>query len=241
MSGSGQGTQIVVSTLEYTTLGQLITAFRTETDDTATPPLWSDTDITRYANDAVRDAVERGLLIEDDATADICQITVTANTAAYPLDPRILKIKRVTLASTNRMLPGIDQDSLDRGIRPVFMGHAPSWETCKGTRCYIETTSGIRIVGIPTDNDALNLSVYRLPLSDMVELTDEPEIRVERRYDLLDGMLSRAYLKHDSETYNPKLAADHEARFTQHFGAKIDASARKKQRTYRSNVTRINW
>ena len=220
-------------------LGSLRDNFRLLTDDTAAPPLWSDDEITRYANDTVRDAAERGFLIEDDQTPEICQIAVVANTANYPLDPRILKIRRATLGSTNRLLTVTDSDSLDRGWRGEIDGVTSGWENSKGyTSAFIETTSGIRLVGIPTANDTLNLSVYRLPLSDMVEMGDKPEIRIERRYDLLDGMLARGYLKHDSEAYDPKLAAEHEAKFTAHFGVKIDASVRKKQREPRSNVVR---
>ena len=54
-------------------------------------------------------------------------------------------------------------------------------------------------------------------------------------------MMARAYLKKDSQCYDPKLAAEHEARFTARFGAKIDANVRRKQRATRSHVTRINW
>jgi hypothetical protein len=246
MSGSGgYGTAAVVSTLEYTDLGQLINAFRQATDDNAVPPLWADDEITRYANDTVRDAVERGFLIEDDQTPEICQIAVVANTANYPLDPRILKITRARLDVRRRVLFSVDKASLDNGVASpyhhLYGGRfwGPSWDTAKGIVFgYIENTAGIRLVRIPTENDVLMLTVYRLPLSDMVELSDEPEIKLERRYDLLDGMLARGYLKHDSETYDAKLAAEHEAKFTQHFGVKIDASVRKKQREPRSNVVR---
>lgn len=225
-------------------LGSLLDNFRLLTDDTAAPVLWSDDEITRYANDTVRDAAERGFLIEDDQTPEICQIAVVANTANYPLDPRILKITRARLDVRRRVLYSVDKASLDNGLSLPYRNHwgrfwGQSWDTAKGIVFgYIESTEGVRLVRIPIESDVLRLTVYRLPLSDMVEMSDEPEIRIERRYDLLDGMLARGYLKRDSEIYDPKLAAEHEAKFTQHFGVKIDASVRKKQREPRSNVVR---
>ena len=215
-------------------LGELIESFRKLADDNASPPLWSDEEITRYVNEAERDAVERGFLIEDDETAEICEIAVEADTAIYNLDPRVLKITKAKLDLQHRLLDPTEKSVLDLRLMAT-------WESNPGTPfAYIDRQSSIRLVWVPIADDTLRLTVYRLPLADMDGPDDEPEIRAELHYQLLDGMLARGYLKNDSETYNPAKSAEHEARFTQHFGQKIDANVRRKQRSNRSNVVRMN-
>lgn len=232
-------------------LGDLIKAFRKLADDEPAPRLWGDTEVKRYANEAERDAVERGFLIEDDETAEIVKISVETGKETYALDSRILKITRARLETRRILLFAAGKQMLDnrafthRGDPedwPSDGWGSPNWDTATGIPyAYVESTGKIRLVGIPSVDDTLKLTVYRLPLQDMEETTDVPEIRAERHYELLDGMLARAYLKNDAETYNPKKAAEHEARFTAHFGSKIDANVRRKQRETRSHTTRINW
>lgn len=321
-------------------LGEIIQVFRQQADDNASPSLWSDDEITRFANEAERDAVERGFLIEDDGNASavvvtttqgvtgttaevqtitvdatagtftvtydsqttgalafnvsaaamqtaleglsnlvpgnvvvtlavgvytltfddalgnvstvtvddslltnpIVDIVVLAGKAVYTLDSRILKITSAHLDILNENLTATDRGTLDRTWRGDIDESGSGWNNAvSNPYMFIESKGKIRLVGIPTANDTLRLTVFRLPLADMDSPDDEPEIRVERHYELLDGMLARAYMKNDSETYNPDKSAEHEASFTRHFGAKIDANVLRKQRATRSHVTRINW
>lgn len=215
-------------------LEELIEEYRNLADDTASGGLWSDAEITRYANEAERDAVERGFLIEDDETAEICEIEVEAETAVYPLDSRILRINRAKLDLSSKLLYPTDKSVLDRRLMA-------SWPTNEGAPfCYIDRINTLLLVWIPIADDTLRLSVNRLPLEDMEATNDEPEIPANRHYELLYGMLARGYMKRDDETFNPIKAADYEAMFTRAFGEKIDANVRKKQRASRSNAVQMN-
>ena len=63
--------------------------------------------------------------------------------------------------------------------------------------------------------DTLLLSVDRMmvtPLS-LSEPTRSPEIRVENHMDLVDGILREAYLKADTETYDPQRSMRHSVSF----------------------------
>lgn len=72
-------------------LADLLSECRTRLDDVAAPLLWSDDDLTLYANEAEREACERAKLIEDDSLAKVVTLTsltqvagvATANKVAH--------------------------------------------------------------------------------------------------------------------------------------------------------------
>ena len=53
--------------------------FRRVMADTAVPYLWSDEEVVTYLNDAVKEACERALLIEDRITTAVCSVALVAN------------------------------------------------------------------------------------------------------------------------------------------------------------------
>jgi hypothetical protein len=59
--------------------------------------------------------------------------------------------------------------------------------------------------------ETANLSVIRLPLANITEadLSEEPPIPEDDHLSLLDGILGYAYLKNDTETYDPQKSARH--------------------------------
>jgi hypothetical protein len=215
-------------------LKDLETEFRRLANDQGTPPLWSHDEVTRYANESLVDAVERGELIEDDSTPTICRIPIAATKATYLLSPLVLRVTRARLASRGRPLTHSDPDSLDR----LFPG---GWETVTGSPHYfIETPGRVRLVGIPPVADVLLLTVRRRPLRPMVGPDDCPEIDPTLHYRLLDGMLARAYMRFDSvaETYDPAKADRHEKLFTISFGERLTAKVMRSRRVRRPRVTR---
>jgi len=64
--------------------------------------------------------------------------------------------------------------------------------------------------------DSLWLSTSRLPLIQLTLanwITESPEINFDYHPKLIDGILREAYLKQDTETYDPKAADRHGIRF----------------------------
>ncbi len=195
--------------------------------------LWSPAEVRRYANDALIDAVERGELIEDETTPDVCKITVKADKATYDLHGSILRVLRAKLDSQGRPLQITDRNVLDRR-------HA-QWDTASGTPwAAIDQTDKIRLVWIPKLDDMLRLIVKRLPLCEMKNPDDEPSIHRRFHDRLLDGMLMRAYQKRDTETYNPGKSKEHEQAFTRSFGERPDANVERKRRDRRLHVTKTS-
>lgn len=215
-------------------LKELEAEFRRLVDDeVAAKFLWKPEEVRRYAQESIADAAERGEPIEDDTTPEVCKITVKADKAAYDLHPSVLRVVRAKLDSLQLPLELRDRHELDR--------HHPTWDSTSGTPwAAIDQTTKIRLVWIPKADDVLRLIVKRLPICEITDPEQEPEIHRRFHYRLLDGMLARAYMKRDTETYNPKKSAEHEAKFTVSFGERPSAETIRSRRERRIHVTRVS-
>lgn len=209
------------------TLDQLFKRFRSDTDDTKTPYLWSVDDLESYFNWALEELAKKALYFYDtstwvalDVTADSAKVAATSDNF---LD-RILSIRRATLGSDGRKL----------AIRTMYQAHEEvggddygriftnpsSWETSTGTPRVLLSNfyddGSLRLGPTPTDADVLSLWAYRLPLRyiayDQCKDTRLFNLAGIREYSheltLVQGMKSRAYLKEDPETRDTQLASE---------------------------------
>lgn len=200
------------------TLAELIAAARNRAFDNSTPPLWSDAEWTSFANDAEREACRRARLIVDSTSCEIVEIRLRANGKTYDQDQRILFIRRAKLSGTSRPLGRASYKDLDRC--------APDWEDETGEpRAYVTDmdTNKFRPYPTPTEAGVVKMTVVRLPLEDMVDTDDEPEIRPHLHESLLFWMLYRAYSKQDAETKDDGKASANLALFENEFGKKSSA------------------
>lgn len=195
-------------------LSELRTAFRSDVDDAATPYLWSDDDFERYLNDAEREASRRARLLVDSNTAELCTISVLANKSLYELDTRIIFVRRAKLSDQSKPLIRMSYRDMDE--------ERPGWEDSTSTvpTHFITDfkTGWIRLYPTPTAAKTLNLVVVRLPMQDMEDDYDEPEINSRYHESLLHWVKYRAYLKKDPETLNEDEAKKHLAKFEEEFG-----------------------
>lgn len=195
-------------------LGQLIAEFRREADDQITPYLWSDTDITDYANDAQREACRRANLIQDSTSASITQVAVTGGQPLVTLNTKVLRVFRARLASQSAPLA-------IKGVR-LLDTQMPGWESLAAATPKVAIpdwqSGALLLVPSPVAGDTLKLTVFRLPLADMTLTTDIPEIAEEYHRHLVHWMLYRGYMRPDADSFNPAAAQAHEAAFTAQFG-----------------------
>lgn len=199
-------------------LGELIKAAAARADDLVAGKLWSRSEWTEYANDAQREACRRARLLIDSTTADICTLTLQAGTPTYALDPRIIFVRRVKLDDVPVPLVRVSYKDLDKG--------SPGWEAYTGRpRGYVPDMDDnlFRPYPAPDGDYTARLTVIRDPLADMAEGEDVPEIRARYHLSLVFWMLYRAYMKHDSEAYDPKTAASNLDLFEAEFGKKSTA------------------
>jgi hypothetical protein len=200
------------------TLTELIKAARTRADDLVAPYLWSNAEWTEYANEAEREACRRARLILDSTTAEVCNLTMVANTPTYALDKRIIHIRRVKGSWSSIPLQPASVIDLDRG--------RPGWEDETGDpQHFIKDMDHKLFRPYPTPSAAgtVKLTVHRIPLVNMEDGDDEPEILEAYHLGLVHWMLHRAYNKHDTQTYNPKASAEALALFEAEFGKRSSA------------------
>lgn len=199
-------------------LGELISTARDRSDDKAAPFLWSDAEWTSFANDAEREACRRARLIVDSSNCDIGEIRLRAGGRVYDLDQRVLFIRRAKLKGRAQPLARVSYKDLDQC--------APDWEDEVGEpRGFIPDmdTDKFRPYPTPTEAGIVRLTVVRLPMANMEELDDTPEIKLHLHESLLYWMLYRAYSKQDSETKDDKKATTNLALFENEFGKKSSA------------------
>jgi len=126
---------------------------------------------------------------------------------------RILRIRRAKLALQSRPLTLKTVDQVDRngilgddyGLRNAF-----NWETSVGSPYVLITDwdrNTVRLVPHPSSNDTLALSVYRKPLTTIVQgATSFEVIEEEHHRTLALWMKHLAYLKQDADTFDDKLS-----------------------------------
>lgn len=221
-------------------VADFIAAFRSELADSAVPPLWSDEEIVAYLNEAVQEACERALLIEDRATPTVCAITLQPGVDTYTLHPSVFQVKRLTLRG--RPLNETSIEALDE--------ERPGWEMHKGQpRAFIfEQSSGtlparVRLVPTPMQAEPIALTVYRGVLQKLSadQTMDEPEFDGRYHARLKDWVYRCAYLKQDVETFDKMKAGEYGALFTASFGERPDANVQRKQRDRRPPVVACSW
>lgn len=220
------------------TLAELIAAFRTDADDlVANPYLWSDAELTRWANEAEQEAALRAKLLFDASTTAVCQIAVLAGTTSYALHAKVHDVEHartIDSGGTVTRLTLTDRIELER-VRPDWR-----YET-REPRALIRYDGRIELDCIPDANYTLRLEVHRLPLTDMSTSGHIPEIAAIHHRHLVKWMLHRAYERPDSETRDPDKSARAEKEFTKVFGRRPDADLRRAQQANRPQFNKAVW
>lgn len=153
--------------------------------------LWTDEDLTRYANNGEREICRRALSIKDTSTT-AATFTTVAGTNLYALDSSVLFVERAAVDPGDR-LKRISMDVLDTVL---------NWGSQAGVPKYFSTDyQDNKILLVPKPNAALDvvMTVYRLPAALMAADTDEPEIPEELHRYIIDWMCFEAYSKNDAD------------------------------------------
>lgn len=198
---------------------ELIRAFRVEISDIAKPYLVSDETALRYLNEAQLEASRRAHLLVD-STSPASQACVSLGDSVVSIDPRIISIRRMRLASETNQLRKVRSREMDDCI--------PGWdaETSQSTPIYAVMdygTNQLYLYPTPSVADDLLMTVVREPVNTLAADTDVPEIAPRWNQGLIEWMKFRSYINDDSELFNEKQAARALATFEQEFGPKRSA------------------
>jgi hypothetical protein len=199
------------------TLAELIADFREESGDNGTDPFWTDDRLSRLATEGQIEACRRGYLLID-STSSICTVGVVANDPVVALDKRITGIMRARWSSGGFRLLPITCQEMD--------AYSTTWENDTGTPTNYVTnyqSGAIRLYPSPTVSADLLLTVSRMPLNNLVDDEDEPELRDECQPALVQWMLHRAYAKQDADTFDKDKSQRALAEFEREFGRKVSA------------------
>ena len=176
-------------------------------------------ELLRLLNRAHQELALRTSCYRDGATVEICQIAVTAGTANYAVDLRVLTIEDILLDTTGTPLVKMQLSDYRR---------LASHRTLTGTPThYLEAHQPFQLTlyPVPSVDDVLYLTVYRYPLADMawdernVEVTEPPETLREA---LIQGTLMLYYQKHDADTGDVNLQKFHAQEFERLVGPPVD-------------------
>lgn len=216
------------------TLQEIITYFRDLAFDTATlNPLWSDSLLAQFANEAQVEAARRARLFVDSSSV-VTQIDVDAGDVSITLDPRVIFVRRVRLLSKTMPLQKIHAKDLDRCM--------PGWTAAAAgdvTHYCSDHETGLVYFYRPFEvADTVQLTVVREPLTVMALAVDtvsgtttthvsdavDPEVRPRHQVKLVDWMMHRALNMRDvEEKYDPVAAKWHLDQFEAEFGKRSSA------------------
>lgn len=223
---------------------ELVAQFRSDCDDrvgtaNAGDYLFERNEIVGWLNEAQDEAADRALLLHEVSNAAICTIAVTAGTAVYALDERVISITRAAFTATGStdecILVQRDVIEMDRLRR--------NWRTTsEEPRDFIHDTNTLRLGCLPATNGSIALECYRLPLT-LIEdsATSSPEIHRQHHRPLVHWALFRAYSRPDSEAFDPGRADKELKRFERVFGLKVDARLRRDNNANRPLFNKAYW
>lgn len=207
-------------------VSDLITSVRVDyLDDTlgvdSNDPLVTNASLIRFANQAQVQACRRDQLIFDDETASVCEITLVEDQRAYDYSELITRLYTVRHDGVD--LTKINEEMLDNyysGWRDADSA-TPTHYYIKGKKLYLYPEPDATAAAIK-----LNLTVHRMPLAELDEVTDELELFDEATEDLVYWMLYRTYNLRDEDLFDPDAAALYLGLFTQTYGPAIPLDVR---------------
>lgn len=205
------------------TLEELVAEFRVRARDEALPHMWADDAVTRWLNEAEREACIRGRLLRETSNPVVCQIALQPGVATYPLHESVYEITYlciVPLVGPTQPLDLVSREWLDRSY--------PRWrEDLAFAHWAFQDDTSLTLAAKHKAGDLLELECYRIPLDDMEDEDDEPEIHSAHHAHLVDWALHRAFSVPDAEGFDPTRAALSEAAFTRYFGPLPDSDLRR--------------
>jgi hypothetical protein len=125
----------------------------------------------------------------------------------FPLDPRILKVEEVKWTERQWKLARVSVSKWQIN---------PWWEQVCGmpTEYATDLSSNTIAVNFRAEfSDTLRIIVRRLPLVDLINDEDIPEIRVDYHDFFKNGVLWQMYSKQDAEAFDGAKAADYKAEY----------------------------
>lgn len=210
------------------TLADLIRSFRSLSRDRVEDYFWSDDEVKLWLNEAQAQACVRGRLIREDELQAVCQVALTAGKHTYPLHPTAYELTRLEIVPANGDRPR----EVSLKSREWLDAEVHDWRRMDRPACMaIQDDITLRLVGTVQTGDVLSLECYRLPLQELKQLGDKPEIHLMHHQHLVQWALHQAFSVPDADVFDPTRSDKAERAFTAYFGPLPDSDARRATRT----------
>jgi hypothetical protein len=214
----------------------LLDQFRLETRDQVHPYLWSDEEILLYLDEAQKMYCRLTGGIADATSSAAARMKVTAGKRYASLSPLVLKL-RAAFGEDGRTLEIVNFEQLElngsEGVQLFTDQPGPVCRLVVGME-----PNKVRVVNTPTEDQTINLIVYRLPLDALNALGLEPEIDEQHHLALLTWARHLAHLKPDAETYDRGRAQQYEQEFVTYCSLAKDEKG-KREHTHR--LMQFSW
>ena len=209
---------------------ELLNLFRVELRDQEQPYLYADETIYAYINAA---QVEFCRLTEGIEDGRSFKLNIAPGTEWYPINKRILKLRKAYRADTGRPVEILNQERTEqRGVR--FDGRTGP---LKALVAGIEKST-LRAWPIPDETVEVVLDVFRLPKQDISGPDDECEVDDLHVPTLMHYALYRAYSRPDPDTMD-RVRSQY---FREQFDAACVRATREQGRARKPNhVTVFSW
>lgn len=201
------------------TLQEIIDETRYELNNFTKPYRWQDSELVRHANDAVNTICRDAKLLIDPSTTATSRVTTVAPvvltyTLDYALSALVIDVLDVVLVASST-----DYRTLSKSNYAQMALHA-SWRldtATKPTEYLLDYKTGyITFHPAPDAVYTVNLVVVRYPINALTTTTmssQTPEIDAAYHPLIIEGILSKAFLKPGAETYDKEKAMLHFSAF----------------------------
>lgn len=196
---------------------QILAAFRRDIRDTRTPPLVNKDDADRYFLQGINEIARRTRCLVDSTSFSP---TIEAGDPIVRIDPKIISIRRVRVASRAKPLIKATVRDMDEMY--------PGWESST-----TPSTPMFAVVDYETDKlfiyppsaqaDSLVMTVTRESMKESYEDNDVPEIPARWHEGIIDWMKFCAYSNDDSDLFDPANANKSLGKFEEEFGQRSSA------------------
>lgn len=206
--------------------------------------LWSDQTLIRYINDAQRRFARRTKILRDSTTPDCCFVQLQAGVTEYPLHPKVLSVlsarydvDQCDIARAGHAALGTyhtpDSYFFNPGnLTSLPPGKVMAYSTDEQVASDDDGSLSVvtlRVYPAPTSDWALQLDlrVARLPLENLCDPDDVPEIPEDHHLDMLDWAAHRALRIADHDAEDIARSDRFKASFLEHIAeAKQDAQSK---------------
>lgn len=220
--------------------------------------LWDDVTLLRYVNEAQRRFAKRSFVLRDSRTPEVVNVTLEEGVVDYDLHPSIFSVVSAAIDGARTDLIRVGHTILATYITPAEIIYPSAFDQLSPAapqafatdESLVEDDSGsisaltMHIYPAPRaedDGTIIKLRTIRMPLDDLKNSGDVPEIPADNHLEMLDWAAYLALRIVDQDAGNPKRAQEFASSFESHVAEARKLVLTKLQQPRRWGFGRGGW